>query len=161
MRKLVISLILLAIAVCSVIVISLSRNIPIKKIDYNVYPTITQRPFKRPNSESLFNLINKWRRKNGFGEYIKDSRLCEIAIDRSHDEFDNHAGLLKKWNNFEFKASENLVSIDYQTDITEESTLYNWLQSPPHRQALEKAYTHSCVACGEKQCVQIFSSFER
>lgn len=101
----------------------------------------------------LWSLIQKWRKDNGFVPYIEDKRLCEIAEDRSDDEYDNHEGFLAKYDNanYPYVMQENLVQLYFPKYMLEA-----WLKSPPHRSTLEKPYTHSCVRCN-KHCVQIFA----
>lgn len=110
------------------------------------------------SEDKIWSLIQDWRIKNGFKPYIKDQYLCEIARDRSDDKvLDNHAGFYQKYGNLKSNnpriITENLAALNYP-----QLMLNAWLGSPPHRAALEKPYTHSCIAC-DKQCVQIFSSF--
>ncbi len=122
------------------------------------YNAVPQPPPKPPSADKLFSLINEWRKSQGLTPYIKDNRLCAIAIDRADDKIlDNHVGFMRKYDTaqYPYVMQENLVSVEKEPIM-----LKGWLNSPPHRAALEKPYLYSCVAC-DKQCVQIFSSFEK
>lgn len=115
-------------------------------------PTFT---IPRLNTDNLWSLIENWRQSKGLKPYIKDQRLCDIASDRV-DDFDyNHSGLYAKYSNYPYVISENLV----WNSADETAALDQWLNSPTHLENLEKPYTHSCIACVNRYCVQIFSSF--
>lgn len=149
MRKLLTVLILLTISACALIGIFFKTKSNFEK--NTIKPT--QTPF---SEKKLFELINEWRMSKNLPIYTKDERLCEIARDRSDDEVFSHTAFYEKYSSFPYKIQENLG----RCFDSEQYMLNCWLFSKPHRQTLEKPYTHSCVVC-DRQCVQIFSSFER
>jgi uncharacterized protein YkwD len=109
------------------------------------------------NADKLWSLIQEWRESEGLQPYIKDQRLCEIAKDRADDNIDYHKGFMEKYDTpeYPFVMQENSVW-GYSS---EEYSLNGWLNSPPHRETLEKPYTHSCVATYKNNAIQIFSNF--
>jgi len=89
-------------------------------------------------------------------KYIKDERLCTIAKDRVDDtQLDNHQGFIEKYSSYPYVIQENLALVS-----SEKKMLKEWLASPGHAAALRKPYTHSCIVCQDRYCVQIFSSFK-
>lgn len=132
----------------------LNNHLIAKKSNSQSLPVPTFTPIQKPNAEVLFTLINEWRKSEGLNIYIKDERLCKIAVDRSDDGFDQHKGLFEKYSQYPFVISENIVGL-----ANEETMLESWLESKSHRAALEKSYIYSCVACNTT-CIQIFSSFQ-
>lgn len=147
MRKLLTILILLTIIASVLIGIFFKTKSNFEK--NTIKPT--QTPF---SEKKLFQLINQWRESNNLTPYIEDERLCNIAKDRSDDLVFNHTAFYEKYSSFPFVIQENLG----RCFDSEQYMLNCWLASKPHRQTLEKPYTHSCVIC-DKQCVQVFSSF--
>ena len=131
---------------------SAKLNIETKK---DLRPTI---PVPTPhifNERELWGLIQEWRLKNNFPVFVESPRLCSIATDRVDDEkFDNHKGFWEKYGNLEY-IGENIGG-DY---FSEKELLLSWLNSPSHRTNLERNYTHSCLRCEDKYCVQIFGYF--
>lgn len=108
------------------------------------------------DSEILWSLIQTWRIENGLHAYIKNQELCKIAIDRSDDEFDYnnpHKGFIEKYHKGSYSISENLTGA-----TSEKDALNRWLNSPLHRQALEKDFRFSCTATYKDLAVQIFSN---
>lgn len=119
--------------------------------DATVAPTLSH--------NKLWSLIQNWRLHEGRQSYIKDQVLCdfakerliEINIDQSHDNFYPKASV---WFPNK-KVSENLA----YTYNFEEGVLAGWLNSPTHKANLVANYTHSCLVCAHKNCVQIFTSY--
>lgn len=112
--------------------------------------------WKTEISESkLWEVVNTWREDNNLNQYIKDEVLCnyaesrisEIKNDWSHDGFKS----MEKIDNFSW-LGENLS----KETFGENQTLQMWLESPEHRENLEKDFTHSCIKCDNNYCVQIF-----
>lgn len=123
-------------------------------------------PYTEPivNADKLFQIVNEWRSQNGYQPYKKSdfaksvatSRLPEVKIVWSHDKFlsDMHSGKLCDG----CTLGENLAK-GYST---ENQALQSWLNSPSHRENLERPYTHSAIVCSntaENYCVHIFSYF--
>lgn len=112
-------------------------------------------------SQGVWNVVNNWRTSSGRLTYTESQILCDIADNRVKQVQDvfNHKQFLEdlKKSNYPYIVSENL-SEGYRTP---EDTLSAWLNSPPHRWALEQNYKFSCVRCENDYCVQIFSNLER
>lgn len=129
-------------------------------LSYVSFPKPIDNVKKDIDSDKLLSLINSWRKSQGFAEYIKDNRLCEIAKDRADDTVCRraecvHDGFVQKYSNYSFVIAENITGA-----YSEQDALDRWLSSKPHRNTLEKSYKYSCVACKGQLCVQIFSSFK-
>lgn len=147
----------------SFVFVKSSNNVTTK-----ITPTITPTPTPHIFSEDkLWSLIQNWRTSQGLQPYIKDQRLCDIAKDRAHDMVlldnqDDHEGFYKKYSNYPSSLQENT---EYTWD--EKIGLDQWLNSPSHKQALEKQYAYSCLACESigrataQYCSQIFSNLEQ
>lgn len=111
------------------------------------------------NADKLWTVVQNWRTKNHLPLFKKDLYLCSIAVERmsqikkdfSHDGF----------NKLDFSKTsyrelgENLS----QVGKTEEATLTAWLNSPGHRENLEKNYNYSCVVTDGSYAVQIFGKY--
>ena len=119
-----------------------------------VYPTFPEP--EEVDENKLWSLIQDWRVRNNQKPYIKDQRLCEIAKDRADDPLDYHKGFLEKYSNYPYKIQE----IDIYNAESPIESLQGWLNSPPHRKALEYNWQYSCVACIKQTCSQIFSNFQ-
>lgn len=115
----------------------------------------------RLNETLLWNVIQTWRKKSGYKEYIKNDSLCRIAEERVKYLKDkgfsgfNHEGFHKYYDNYQSLLSENMTG-----GINEQDALERWLSSTPHRNALERNYKYSCVAAEMDYAVQIFSNCE-
>lgn len=130
--------------------------IKVKAIANTWVPTQTYKPVViNLSSDKLFQLVNEWRVQNGYQVYLTDQRLCNIAHDRSNDLDYNHTGFRKKYSDYPYVLSENIV-YNYPD---EQSSLNGWLGSQDHLTTLEKPYKYSCISCVKQYCVQIFSSF--
>ncbi len=134
-------------------------TVPVKSAKQSVIiaPTIT--PISAPkeiSSDKLLTLVNEWRVSEDRQPYVKDERLCNIAKDRVENDspMDNHEGFIRKYSSYPYAIQENLV-----TETSEAKMLTRWLNSVPHHETLNKPYTHTCIACKEHYCSQIFSSF--
>lgn len=107
----------------------------------------------------LWSLIQNWRLENNRKAYIKDQRLCKIAETRieeiKKDDF-SHDQFLKKYADYPSTISENIAR---KMNI-ETGTLDTWLESPTHKENLDKNYLYSCVVTKDSYAVQIFSSCE-
>ena len=113
------------------------------------------------NENILWSLIQDWRVKNNLEPYIKDQRLCKIALERSIEQcklgfLDNHKGFLARYSSYPFRIAENALAF-YPN---ESEALNGWLNSPKHLSILKKSYSHSCLKCLNGYCSQIFSSFK-
>lgn len=114
-----------------------------------------------PDANKLFQIVNEWRTENGYQPYLIDQRLCDIADIRlaqtsrnwSHDEFIPTIDRYFQGNYSE--KSENLARDFYD----EQSTLKAWLNSPTHKENLDKDYQYSCIALDGNYVVQIFGNF--
>lgn len=114
---------------------------------------------KEASSDVLFNLVNNWRIANNKEAYIRDPDLCTYANKRllhvqaefSHNLFDTTVAPLI--DNKKFKMIGENLSKD---ESNEGLILSSWLASPTHRSNLDDAFTHSCLACKNSYCVQLF-----
>jgi uncharacterized protein YkwD len=144
----------LALIVGSTIVFKPIQSQP--RVDPQVVVIPTTKEWK-PDSDSLFALIQRWRVDNGYAEYTEHEELCSIAatraVDNANDTYD-HQGFLEKYKDYPYLLSENITKA-----FSEEEALKAWLDSPAHRKALETNYKYSCVKCYGTSCIQIFSNF--
>lgn len=112
------------------------------------------------NAETLFAMVNNYRVQVGLPAFVKDSRVCAVAISRA-PELENeiygssymHAGFRAR--SLPFTANENIISMR-----TESEALTWWLNSPVHRAALLGSSTYACIACMGNSCAMIFSNLE-
>jgi uncharacterized protein YkwD len=113
------------------------------------------------NENDLFEAVNEWRVQTNRPAYKKSDTACgiaskrvpEIKIDYSHDGFYKYPKAIQTKN--PTVMQENILADHYYSDVS----LNKWLNSPPHRKALEADYTHSCIKCDSGYCVHIFSYF--
>jgi len=106
------------------------------------------------DKNELWSLIQKWRISQGLLEYTEDNGLCEIAKDRVDDEIlDYHKGFIDKYSNYRYAVKENLAYA-----FSEQEVLNGWLNSPPHRKALESSFKYSCIEVAGYYAVHIFSN---
>jgi hypothetical protein len=112
------------------------------------------------NQDKLWSLIQSWRSSEGLQPYIKDQKICTLTAQRINDVQTNysHDGFAERVNKYPGEFSENLVGIDGKN---EKAVLQKWLDSPEHREALERPYKNSCLACKNNYCVQIFSNLSK
>lgn len=104
----------------------------------------------------LLSVVNNWRINQGKTEYYSDPTLCEYAdlrveqikSDWSHDGF----YAMQKDGSFSL-LGENLSRYDYSPEYV----FGEWLNSPEHRQNLERDFTHSCIRCEDNYCAHIFA----
>ena len=107
--------------------------------------------------------VNEWREDNSYEPYMIDERLCSYAqtrleeteYDLTHDKFYLSADAIFKITDYEF-LGENLA----QGYDSEKEMLQAWLDSPLHRENLEKNFNFSCIKCQNfvtgHNCTQIF-----
>lgn len=118
--------------------------------------SLPEAPIKKINNYELWNIIQSWRKESGYKEYIKNDSLCRIALDRLDDgDYSDHRYLLEKYSKYPSVISENKTGA-----VDSNHALISWLNSEPHRKALERDYIYSCVASSEHYAVQIFSNCE-
>lgn len=114
--------------------------------------------------DRIWDVVQNWRTSQGLSAHAKDSRMCrlaelrlpEIKVNWSHDQFMNNAHYAEicPGNNCFSAMSENLSNGYY----SEQENLNGWLNSPLHKEALQKNYTYSCIKCSDGYCVQEFAS---
>lgn len=108
------------------------------------------------DSNKLQSLVNQWRKTNDYPQYIKSPGLCnyarerleEIKTDWSHDQF-----MSDSCNKTPFNYCGENLSRGY---LYEEQTLQAWLDSPTHRENIEKDFVYMCVECKDGYCSQQF-----
>ena len=120
-------------------------------------PVEVQKPVQL-NEQILWSLIQNFRLENNRRPYIKNQVLCEIATKRSGeiDEVFEHTIFHERYKNYPSVLGENIA----KTNMNELAVYNGWLNSLPHRAALEKQYTYSCIATKDQFAVQIFSNCE-
>ena len=134
-------------------------------------PTIERVEVVKPipfDQAILWSLIQSYRIDNNLTPFIKDQNLCayaserlpEVATNYSHEGFQETA-YSKLASLGAGKLGENLVGIQPPIDdISEVETLDAWLNSPPHRGAIDDpTNTHSCLRCDTINCVQLFGAY--
>lgn len=120
------------------------------------------------NEKLMWKLVNDWRKNQGKAEYVIDENLCSLADIRvseiktnwSHEGFKERgsSGSDELYSTGFINVGENLAqSTDGWSD--ENSLFYNWLNSPSHKENLDKDYSHSCVKCEDNYCVQLFGKY--
>lgn len=110
---------------------------------------------KTLDQNKIENLVNEWRGTHDYPQFIEDPRLCtyaaeraeEIKIDWSHDKF------LEDSCNVGFNTCGENLAKGY---TTEEQVLEAWLDSPKHRENLEKDFKYMCIECKDGYCAQQF-----
>jgi uncharacterized protein YkwD len=119
-------------------------------------PNATPRQRKPINEEKLWTLIQTWREENHFKTYIRNDQLCDIAATRApeYNIDGNHDKFIARFHDLSYKISENATGA-----YDEQDALERWLNSAPHRAALESNWIYSCVKCYQNSCVQIFTNF--
>lgn len=130
-------------------------------------PTITPPPVVTPaaatnslNADYIFSKINEYRTQAGLASFVKDDRICQVAVSRAPElyneimvHYNMHAGFYAR--NLPYWATENIIYMR-----TEDEALQWWLHSPVHRAAIFGDYKYSCVACSGNACSEIFTNFE-
>jgi uncharacterized protein YkwD len=123
----------------------------VKKPIYSSYTPVND----SLDAEKLTTLVNEWRVKSGFQPYLKNDALCRISEDRVKDGADSHKGFVEKYYSYKSVLSENMT-----ISPTNNGALTSWLNSTPHRKALEHNYKYSCISTDFVNSVQIFSNCE-
>lgn len=98
------------------------------------------------DSMKIYNLVNDYRASQGLNKLVFDPRICDFSIKRlsqihsnfSHDNFKPDIWSDISANN----VGENLA----QGQLTEQSLLNEWINSPTHLDILTRnEYTNTCV----------------
>ena len=107
------------------------------------------------DEDELWMLVNNWRKSEGRKEYLKSDLLCSFANERKYDLVNDysHDGFHKRYDNNSFYVSENIVGAS-----SEQEALDKWLNSASHAAALREPYSHSCIKCQNRYCVQLFAN---
>ena len=118
----------------------------------------TPRPTPKSISEAkLEDLVHEWRVENGYTELIHNEYLCayakerveEVKTDWSHDQF-----MEDKCSKVPFYWCGENLAMGY---LDEEFALRAWLNSPTHKENIEKPYKETCIECSDGYCAQIFA----
>src|SRR3990170_3380044 len=104
------------------------------------------RTSKSISDVTLWSLIQEWRVNNNLTPFVKDESLCqsERAIKRLQEIKTNWSHEGYERDNFCpncYMTGENLA----KNSLSEKELLDKWLNSPTHRENLEKPYTHACI----------------
>lgn len=111
------------------------------------------------SEDKLWTLINNYRESKSLKPFIKDQKLCDIAefrvvqLKTKEGDYFNHDGFHELLDGNKIKYAENITG-----GYSEENALDRWLNSPPHKEAIEAEWKYSCVATGNNYAVQIFSN---
>lgn len=136
----------------------------------NVVETQKTPMFEVAQSSDVWSTIQEWRSID-HEPYILDQGLCdfvEIRLEelQARGELDEHNGfypLAKEIHSSlgTYVVSENTIAYDQVEYAKDHLTILNgWLNSESHRKALEDGkYTHSCVECDNRFCIQIFAGY--
>jgi uncharacterized protein YkwD len=102
--------------------------------------------------------VNNYRRNKGMNILVEDPVVCDLAIVRSIEaekEF-NHNKFLERFEYGTYKRfmkpasmGENM-SENYRTG---KEVLDAWINSPKHKEILEKETDYGCVSCYNYYCV--------
>lgn len=130
-----------------------------------ILPTLRSFPpqdLHYPDAERLFSLVQVWRESVGKNKYIHSENMCKIAQLRAEES-------VSDWSHDKFSAErfcdectlgENLAR-NYQAleFEPEDGILERWLNSPAHKENLDRNYTHSCIRCVDLNCAHIFGYY--
>lgn len=114
------------------------------------------------SADKLFYLVNLHRQQLGLTPFVINEELCNYSkarVDQIYQigELDNHAGFLVRFKEYPYKISENLVG-PAQSDT---NAYKSWLESAPHRKAIEGSWLYSCITTHGSFAEEIFSSFDK
>lgn len=116
------------------------------------------------SSDEVLNSVQGWRQFVGKPTYRFDERLCYLASERAiqiQNDF-SHDGFKDFYTNYRTSLSEfPKVAENLSEGWGKPNDILNaWLESPTHREILEKDYTHTCMRCLNNKCVQIFATLQ-
>ena len=153
-------IVLISIFVLSAFIYVIAFNHGLVAGKQSVQYSNTQNESLSIDSDKLLSLIQNWRKDQGLSEFVENAQLCRVAEDRVLDGFDDHEGLHLKLKNgdYNFLGEKVLLSENITTGLFPQDALNNWLDSPPHKEALMDDYKYTCVRCEGLYCVQIFSN---
>lgn len=120
---------------------------------------VTYSIFTPINQKELWEIIQRYRMDIGKPVFIEDPRLCALADERVQEikiEFKHR--LTESKYNTEYSKSEILLGCEFYCNSF--IALDTWLNSPPHKSAIDGDWKYSCLRCSSGYCVQIFSSFD-
>lgn len=131
----------------------------------NPLSQITSEPVATPliSQEKLWSLVQQWRAGSNRTQYKESAYTCSLADVRVKQIQTNysHEGLAELVQTPKFKptpgnsAQENIAAGN-SSEIYE---INAWLNSPDHRETLEKPYPYSCLRCENNFCVQVFATY--
>lgn len=116
------------------------------------------------SSFRMWQLSEEWRAKNNLPPYNKNDLMCnfaavrayEIQSDFSHTKFSADSTLKSiLWQDGFVILDENIMRADVKA---EEYAFGLMLESPPHKQAMEKRHTDACIICVDNSCAMIMGS---
>lgn len=127
----------------------------------SVIPSSTIKPSPTPrvlDKKKLWDLVQKFRTGAGYKAYTEDLRLCTIARKRLPEVVTDwsHDGFYKYTDDFAHNGmGENLGRL-YETEYM---LVVSWINSPTHKENLDKPYKYSCIETDGLYAVQIFANF--
>lgn len=125
------------------------------------FPTTDQSiiPSYGLNADTLFSLVNNYRRENAKLLFTKDDTTCSIASVRAAQVYNEiygtsqmHAGLNAM--QLPYRITENIISYS-----TEEEAFNWWKNDYIHRIQMLGDFNYSCTACSGNSCSQVFTSY--
>lgn len=168
MRKLIYSVILIAVAVISLEAVILYQDLkrPVTDtLEPSPTQTTTPTPYPPLNQDRLFELVQTWRVQNKLPKYQQNEALCQVAQMRAEDIQTNwsHKGFYEfadelKRTKPQFAGTYSLGENLAQDYLTEEEALEGWLNSPSHLKNLKAPYQFSCIRCVNGHCAHLFAS---
>jgi uncharacterized protein YkwD len=135
-------------------------NLIVKGLKASQSANTDSETFKSLNENVLWFRVNEWRVNNGLDPYIRSEALCEFATPRLKEiktEF-SHAGFERKSGQWLSITGYEVMAENLSFRPRDEATVLNeWLNSPPHREALEENYVYSCIKADDSYAVQLFA----
>lgn len=121
-------------------------------------PTPTDIDLEKITSENVLEYVQEYRISQKKSPYIHSKFLCKIAnirlnevvTDWSHNKF-----IADRFCESKCFIGENLSKNGRYADIV----VSGWLSSPPHKAALDRNFTHTCIATDGNYVVQIFGFY--
>lgn len=105
--------------------------------------------------EIVFKSVQDWRVASGLPVYKVDEELCEV-VDQRLDE------TMINWSHDGFKEAGSGLRYDIIGENLSKNfddpnrVLIKWLNSPTHRENLEKDFEYTCLKCQDEYCVHWF-----
>lgn len=111
------------------------------------------------SGDTVFDLINNFRKSNGLAPFEKDANLCSLAATRATEGYNEifvsgniHGGLYAR--HLPYWITENMKYGPNESDV------FNWwMGSYIHHKAIVSEAKYACGACSGNTCVMEFTSY--